>query len=440
MRSLLSAAGLGLVLGFCVDSANAVTPKPPSEIRAGLKETISAAIGECAAAAVKEGALGSTANDLIDRFDNLTGDEEPCRWTGNESKVAENSQLVATALNADSSGVELAQLIAAAREVVEEQSFGCEKWECDVANTLKARLDDLLIYVRDGGSSLGRSRFVFNTDTKIFGIEGEEIDPLLVAMRAGPDTLYKAWPARRFTTPVGNLGDALTANGAPLNTNCAPCRDRARELLRYVPVFDVVNLATLPVSSKVWEPIRVEAARHAARWEAYHFGGGSARTPLPWELIINGWIYQQSKPKADREGRIPETPTAPPSWALVVGHPSVGIVPFDSKGAESNVVGVVEVLGYTSWSYDDVTNKRKDEWGVSLAGVYSPREEAEDWAPGVLVRLPFQGLNVVWSQFEGANGEDDDLVALSIDPGKLFGEGGAGSGLACIFGLPMCKN
>jgi hypothetical protein len=229
------------------------------------------------------------------------------------------------------------------------------------------------------------------------------------------------------------LGDLLGGLRSKADASCGECAERAKELATYFPVFDVLNQARNVVMAPGWGLVGELAAQRFREWDAYHFGGGSARTPMQWELAANGWIYQTFINKdGGKEG-----PPPAPNWALVLGHPSVGVVPFDSKGAESNVVGAVEGVGFTTWSFDSVTGERTNEWGISAEGVYQPREDANDWSAGVLVRLSFQGINVVWSQPK-VSGKREDVFAVSIDITKLFGEGEGQMKIGCLFGFAKC--
>lgn len=399
----------------------------PAADRKTYEEAIDAKLKECSRNTADASNLGLTAGEVLDNFARLTSTTDaPCRWAADISD----------------DGVKLAQLVAAAQELLTKESVGCDtmadRWDCAAARTIGRRMDELLVFARNSEAPIALSRYQFSASQKIFGIQGEEVDPIRIVLSAGPPELLTGWPASR--TSVSDLKNRLAGAGAPLGAPCPECVVRARKMLLYVIFFDVVDTAKLPISQTRWQSLQVEADRYSGRWEAYHFGGGSARTPLPWELWANGLLYQTiNSDRAKREGQLPGTPGRPPQWALVLMHPSIGITPFDNKGSDSSIVGVVEGIGVSHWTYDDATHQRKDEWGISLAGVYQPREDADDWSPGLVLRLPFQGINVVYSRPELASGRRDDVWGFSIDPTKLFGEGGLGD-FGCMFGLPSCSN
>jgi hypothetical protein len=184
------------------------------------------------------------------------------------------------------------------------------------------------------------------------------------------------------------------------------------------------------VASPEWAEQAKEASLVSAKWDAYLFGGGNSRVQLPWELLLNSAIYTSQ----NRDRPLGEFPT-PPNYALVLLHPSVGLSLKDAKGADSNLVGVVELLGLSRWSYNETTGAREGEWGLSAVAAYQPRDNGKDWGYGGLVRTPWRGLNIVWTRTDLDVGHDDQFL-FSVDPSSFLPSLGRG---ACLFKLPSCK-
>ncbi len=153
------------------------------------------------------------------------------------------------------------------------------------------------------------------------------------------------------------------------------------------------------------------------RWDAYHFGGGDVRTPLPWELMINGAIFaSHNRDAISARGYDLD----PPNWALTIAHPSIGVAPFTSSGTPSGVTGVVEWLGYSRWDYSGPNGGRANEWGLSLVSVYQPIVGSRDWSPGLLLRTPFKGINLVVSDPDVPGSDGDPVISFSVDLQKVF--------------------
>jgi hypothetical protein len=412
--SFVSKFGVLVFAGlWAVGSAFAQT-ETPAVARGPLKASILAQTTACKTAVSAAGGLGSTVGDMLEGFQRQTQDDSSaaCRWRGTAQE-----------------NLSVAQLVEAAREVSVEISAGCDPaYECQVARAIEKRADELLAYARTGGVQPALDRYQVHARTVTFGAGAERIDPIRTALAAGPAELSAPWAQG----PVGDLNGLVTRLGPAAQSECPACVVRLKRLAPYMPVMFALDAAILPLARTDWLDVQRDAARLSQQWQAYHFGGGWQRTQLPWELLVNGAIYQVMTDKAEREGPLPGGPAAPPNWAVVLAHPSIGVTPFDTHGAESGLVGVVEVLGVGWWSYDEETNQRTNEWGVSIASVYQPRDNGDDWSHGLLVRLPYEGLNIVWTRVELDNGDDEDVFAFSIDVSGLLKI----DSLKGLFGLP----
>lgn len=184
-----------------------------------------------------------------------------------------------------------------------------------------------------------------------------------------------------------------------------------------------------------YQTLAAAAQTNFERWDAYHFGGGTHRVQLPWELWLNSAVYSRFH-SSKTEQPWPEPPDT--AWTLL--HPIVGIAPFEIDGADSGIIGGIEVIGLSRWSYNDA-NERENEWGLSLAAIYQPNGQNDGWYPGLVLRTPYRGLNITYARVEDDNGGNADLFALSVDVGKLFSsDSGLSENLVCTFNLPACPD
>jgi len=223
-----------------------------------------------------------------------------------------------------------------------------------------------------------------------------------------------------------------TAYAPPAAACDAMCERATAEVLALYPVFAEIDwFFQKSVVAPAYQQEAKEAHLARAKWDAYLFGGGDARVQLPWELLVNSAIY-----KARSADVAPGVYPTPPNIAVVLLHPSVGLTLKTSKGADSNVVGVVELIGLSHWRYDETDGSRKNEWGVSAVSVYQPRDNGRDWGFGGLIRTPWKGLNVVWARTKLDSGHDDRFL-FSIDPSALLP--GLGKEATCLFGIGDCK-
>jgi hypothetical protein len=190
------------------------------------------------------------------------------------------------------------------------------------------------------------------------------------------------------------------------------------------------RVRTLSISDVAIGEALVEAVAQDKKWRSYHFGGGSSRVQLPWELLLNDSVLSMSPLNRDYFQCVDESrrPNAiaracplppPPSRSIAFLHPTVGVTPFDTKGKSSGVVGVLEVIGLNCWTYDSNTFDRADEWTISAVGVYAPATDRRDWSPGILVRTPYSGVSLVWSQANLRNGGTSNSLSLSVNVNAL---------------------
>jgi hypothetical protein len=261
-----------------------------------------------------------------------------------------------------------------------------------------------------------------------FGQSAAGVSLLKLALKAGPGaaaaaTVDAATVAGDFRTTFR----ATPEGAAPCDAACAAATARVVALFPLLHGLDVAWQGPAGEGMAAYAD-HLQVTRD--RWDAYHFGGGDARVQLPWELAVNGLIFQRTRPRLQDGSREPFP--RPPRWALTVAHPTVGLSLKDTRGADSNLVGVVEALGFSKWTYGE-DNRRSREWGVSAVAAYQPRDNGHDWGYGVLARLPWRGINLAWTRARLDNGKDFDQLLVSVDVSKYIG-GGAGN-LAKLFKL-----
>ncbi len=256
-------------------------------------------------------------------------------------------------------------------------------------------------------------------------------DTVYGAFGSGPNgaSLYRlVVRAAGLPAPKEDFADYIPPAGKSCDD---PCRISVADVLGQFALLDELDL--LYRANVVQGRIQKQAAvakLTEARWNAYLFGGGDARVQLPWELLANSALYKLTV-RGPAPGDYPE----PPSTALVLMHPSVGLAFKTAKGTDANLVGVVELAGITHWSYDPVTGARKNEWGLSGIAAYQPRKNGHDWGYGALLRTPLRGLNFAWARTRVDTGYDDQWM-FSFDPTTLLPALGKGS---CLFGVGVCN-
>lgn len=151
-------------------------------------------------------------------------------------------------------------------------------------------------------------------------------------------------------------------------------------------------------------------------WDAYLF---KARSQYPWELFINGEIYQSSlcanHRSQDCKAGFPE----PPKSQWIVMHPSAGVEYYEADGTAIKGSLIVELLGYNRWAWDKKSSKHKNMWGASAILSFSDAKNAETLGYGVMVHTPVKGISVAYTRRQSENGNIDG-VFFNVDVAKLF--------------------
>jgi hypothetical protein len=337
--------------------------------------------------------------------------------------------------------VGLPNLIDAVSDEIGKQQgeFGCvakpERAECLGLSRAAERRDDLALLQKgkvEAAKALGPLRYnrertyVWNRRYSAFGVNadtGTSFLRLVVhAVEPGGALEQRIRPDTEYT-------QALDAELRAATTDCpAECQVSVARVVALFPLFDALDSGFMLATAGNYDVAITKLEGIVGRWDAYHFGGGLNRAQLPWELVVNSVIYSANRD----DDRIWHEP---PNGAVVFVHPTVGLGLKDSKGKDSRINAVVEVLGYSWWRYDAKTYGRTSEWGVSAIAVYDKRDDAKDWSYGALVRTPlFNNVGFAWARTKLKAGGHDDLFAVTVDVSSLVPKMDA----ACLFKLPSC--
>ncbi|NZA26526.1 hypothetical protein H0E84_09020 [Luteimonas sp. SJ-92] len=421
-----------LLLGGWIHNAQAsTTGTSPTD-------SIEARLATCRSAGPPDGA--STLRTVAIRFHEISSEDQECRppnlfatdatrriKAGKALLEAANAVLLAPVLVACSGGGQLC-----------EQAAYQHRAGAELDNQLNPRTLAMDVIPPRSSDALGRA-----IDT--YGRPKPHPSPL-----AGADVLRDrimvAAISDGCSATVGAKLDALLAGSlAPLDerelrenlndstasSSCIEAFDTAARIFLHAATLDAVHASTLAPAAFV--KLAVDARINYAKWDAYNFGGGTSRVQLPWEIALNGALYR-GNPRDGSAELWPEPPTS----ALILFHPTLGIAPFSTDGSASGVIGAIEAVGWSRWRYSS-KNTRADDWGGSLAAVYVPGGESDGWHPGLVVRTPFRSVNIVYARTRDEASDDGHLVAFSVDVSRfVFRDKGVTGRLVCNFGLPAC--
>ena len=176
--------------------------------------------------------------------------------------------------------------------------------------------------------------------------------------------------------------------------------------------FDVASDAATAVNlqrrivARLSLPGRVELAertrRADARWSAYF---SSARSQLPWELLLNSALYD-----ADRE---PLAIKGPPTSQWIVMHPSLGVAYTTNRSDDIDQAIVLELVGYYRWRWGGENKAEiRRPFGGSLVLSFDGRD---DPAIGAMVHLPRN-----WSLGGTIDRDENFSLLLSLDVVKFI--------------------
>lgn len=181
-------------------------------------------------------------------------------------------------------------------------------------------------------------------------------------------------------------------------TNCDEgCQARLDLALDLLPKLSVLREAALVIDAEILNEIIREENRRVAAWESYLVGGEGADAQHIGELYLNEWVF------LDNDDTVNTRSSMPPSQRLVFLRPGVGLEVFEADGTKVELAGIVELIGYRSWGWDE-KGARRSAWGVSAIAAYSPEDDADDWGYGILVKTPFNNIDVSWTARDSVDG------------------------------------
>jgi hypothetical protein len=148
-------------------------------------------------------------------------------------------------------------------------------------------------------------------------------------------------------------------------------------------------------------------------WDSYM---NQVSVQYPWELGVNGYIFQQVTPKEARS-RFPRAPTS----KLVVVHPSPGFerVEAPTGGHSTQAAVLIELVGYEKWAWKEGTASNR--WGASLVTSFVDARGSQSVGYGVLLKTPFKNASVGVIYRNGDRGRQINLT-INVDLAKLIEE------------------
>lgn len=208
-----------------------------------------------------------------------------------------------------------------------------------------------------------------------------------------------------FTTPirVKCIAQAASPDG---------CRTAIVDIEGVLRSHNVVEVALRVLNKDAMAELADLFSKRNSMWTAYRT---EARPQYPWEWLLNGALYRDDRPK-DEAGN-PRGPASLPKGQVILLHPGVGLEQFNVRGTDqssSNPTLYMEWIGYNrlQWNYGDGT--LRGGLGVSIVGVYAPRQDASDWSHGLMFWVSNKyGLAVT------RNGGGTSIM-ISMDLGELY--------------------
>jgi len=142
-------------------------------------------------------------------------------------------------------------------------------------------------------------------------------------------------------------------------------------------------------------------------WESYFT---DARSQFPWELALNGYLYNKNDRKA--KGVILQ---APPRYQWILLHPSVALEYIDNanEGNQFRESVILEIAGYNWWNWKN--RDRDTALGLSFITSYSDRSCTRDVGFGVIAHYNHT-LSVGGTLRKGG----DPGVFISVDVGRFL--------------------
>jgi hypothetical protein len=215
----------------------------------------------------------------------------------------------------------------------------------------------------------------------------------------------KVFDKTDFTAPVRSKCTAQA-------TNLNDCATAIADLEGVIRSHTVVESALLVVRKDELSDLADLFSKRANMWDAYRT---EARPQYPWEWLLNSALYKDDRLK-DQAGN-PKGPANLPNGQTIFLHPGVGLERFNPKEtnqSSDNPTLYVEWIGYNrlKWSYGE--GKLLDGFGVSIVGVYAPRQDVSHWSHGLMFWVSNKYGLAVTRNSQGTS------VMVSMEVGELY--------------------
>ena len=146
---------------------------------------------------------------------------------------------------------------------------------------------------------------------------------------------------------------------------------------------------------------RYAESQRVANMQRSYLRAADGRYQWPQEMWINSYVFPARKDDGNRY--------VPDNQALTLLHPGLGVTLYDTGGDELKIAAIVELIGYSRWSWSE-TGERENLIGASLIAEYHASDTANDWGYGILLRTPFNGINIAWTRHDAPTGHEDSIL------------------------------
>lgn len=179
------------------------------------------------------------------------------------------------------------------------------------------------------------------------------------------------------------VSDLLAPNcQTPASDACATATNSLSELIRVANLMQTVNQRadrTLGINLLALQ-------RNNVMWDLYT---NDARVQYPWEMLLNGHLYQRELEQRSPGGAqdVALTDRIPPDSQIILLHPGIGFEYVDeaTDGSRFEPAVIMEWIGFNRWRYEgsgtDVRMARP--MGISLVTTLSDRNGSKNVGHGV---------------------------------------------------------
>ncbi len=191
--------------------------------------------------------------------------------------------------------------------------------------------------------------------------------------------------------PYVNNQPLMSPRSDLLQPNCQPQTDTDACRAAVGALVDLVRVADLmqSVHERADRSLGVNLLgfqRAEVMWDLYT---NDARVQYPWEMLLNGYLYQQdiNEREAEQGRDVRLVDRLPPSRQIILLHPGVGLEYVDdaTDGSRLEPAVVMEWLGFNTWRYQgsgsNVSMARP--LGVSLVTTLSDRNGSKNVGHGL---------------------------------------------------------